>query len=1066
MNTQDIQDIYELSPLQQGMLFHVLYEPESRLYFEQIVIPFEGSVNLQAFADAWNVVVAANTALRTSFHWEETEKPVQVVHKHVTVPVETKELLSLEGPGREAEMDELLAADRQRGFDMQRAPLLRITHLRSGNTSRGLLFSFHHLILDGWSLQMIFRQFSEAYEALCLGQRPVTPQSRPYSDYIRWLQKQDLKAAREYWRKAFAGVDQICRLPSDAGGEVNADAFTELAVELSEEATTGLREFAARHKLTLNTLVQGAWALLVQRLTGCDDVVFGVTVSGRPAELQDVENVVGLFINTVPLRVQVDYDANVANWLSNLQREQFEARQFDYTPLVLIREWIEIAGPGPLFDTLLAFENYPVQAKAMGAAAPATFVERTNYPLSAAVVPGQRLQTRLLYNRTVLSPETVARAGEQFNLILESLSAGDDQRIGSLATLTAKDRELFAALNDTQTDYPSEKTVVDLWHQQVARAPQAIAVEFGSRSLTYLELDRLTNQLAASLRARGVGSESPVGIRIPRSIEFIEAALGILKAGGTYVPLDLAYPPERVDHMLDDLGVRIVLTSAQTPNLAITSAVQMLSVEDLLAPPAAPDSEPLMPASTALNAAYVMYTSGSTGRPKGITITHRGIVSLVQKTNYIDVLKSERIGHMSNCGFDAATFEIWAPLLNGATLVGIDPQVALSPLALAAELRERRISVLFVTTALFNQTIAEAPDAFGSLRVLFFGGEAVDPRSVRAALKAGPPQNLCHMYGPTECTTYATWHRVESLDPQATNIPIGRPVSNTTVYVLNRGLDLVAPGSTGELYIGGEGLARAYNGEPAFTAERFLPDPYSSEPGSRMYRTGDKVRWRLDGSIDFVGRFDSQVKIRGYRIELGEIERRLQEHSQVRQAAAIVRTDNTGDHSLVAYFVPNGALSDDFQHEVRSMLRKYLPEYMLPAVIHPISALPLTEHGKINYHALPVLELAPAEWNTPFLEARNPIEQKLASIWQQVLGRDRVGVNDVFLDIGGHSLRATQLVSRIRREFNIEIQLRTIFEKPTIAELAELLTQDSNLVTAPEAAISRVRRDESRRVRA
>lgn len=1063
MNTQDIQDIYELSPLQQGMLFHVLYEPESRLYFEQIVVPFEGNVNLRAFEEAWNVVVAANTALRTSFHWEETEKPVQVVHKRVTVPVETKELQSIEGPNREAEIDELLAADRQRGFDMQRAPLLRITHLRSGNTSRGLLFSFHHLILDGWSLQMIFRQFSEAYEALCLGRRPEMPQSRPYSDYIRWLQKQDLNAARDYWRKAFAGIDQICRLPSDAGDEVNADAFTEQAVELSEEATTQLREYAARHKLTMNTLVQGAWALLLQRLTGCDDVVFGVTVSGRPAELQDVENVVGLFINTVPLRVRVDYDADAANWLSNLQREQFDARQFDYTPLVLIREWTEIVGPGPLFDTLLAFENYPVQAKAMGAVAPATFVERTNYALSAAVVPGQRLQTRLLYNRTVLAPETVARAGEQFNLILESLSSGDDQRIDSLATLTEKDRGLFAALNDTLTDYASEKTVVDLWREQVALSPQAIALEFGQRELTYLELDRVTTKLATSLRALGVGSESPVGIRIPRSIEFIEATLGILKAGGTYLPLDLAYPPARVDHMLNDLGVRIVLTSAHTPNLPATSGIQMLSVEDLAADQGA---EPVLPASTALNAAYVMYTSGSTGRPKGITITHRGIVSLVQKTNYIDVRKTDRLGHMSNCGFDAATFEIWAPLLNGATVVGIDPQVALSPLALAAELRERRISVLFITTALFNQTIAEVPDAFSSLRVLLFGGEAVDPRSVRAALKAGPPQNLCHMYGPTECTTFATWHRIESLDPHVTNIPIGRPISNTTVYVLSPGLARVALGSTGELYIGGEGLARAYHGEPAMTAERFLPDPYTDRPGSRIYRTGDKVRWHLDGSIDFVGRFDSQVKIRGYRIELGEIERRLQEHGQVRQAAAMVRTDNTGDHSVVAYFVPNGVLADGFQHEVRSMLRKYLPEYMLPAIIHPISALPLNEHGKINYRALPEPEAAPTELNTPFLEARNSIEQKLALIWQQVLGLDRVGVNDVFFDIGGHSLRATQLVSRIRREFSVEIQLRTVFEKPTIAELAELLKQDSNPMSAPEAAITRVRRDESRRVRA
>jgi amino acid adenylation domain-containing protein len=1063
MSTADIEDIYELSPLQQGMLFHVLYEPESRLYFEQILLPFEGFVNQAAFEGAWNRVAANNSALRTSFHWKETEKPVQVVHSRVSVPIETQDLRNNIGD-REAQIESLLDLDRQRAFDIQRAPLLRVTLIRLSSASYRLLFSFHHLILDGWSLQHVFREFSQTYEALCLNKSPIdSAVNRPYSDYIRWLQRQDLDAARRYWREALSGVDRNCRLNFDAELQTGVEAYSEYEIELPEAPTRRLREYGARHALTMNTLAQGAWALLVHRLNGNDDVVFGITVSGRPAELQGVESMVGLFINTVPLRVRIDHNSEIVRWLRALQIQQFAAREFDYSPLVQIREWAEVSEPGPLFDSLLAFENYPVQGAALGTGAAATFVERTNYPLSAAVVPGESVKTRLLYNKA-LTEEAVVAIAEQFNLILEALSSADHLKIGALETMTATERHQFDGLNSTKTAYPADKTVTELWREHVRAFPNNTAVEFGNRKLTYSELDRAATKLGSALGAIGVEKEMPVGVVLKRSIGLVVAVLGILKAGGAYVPIDPAHPPARMDAIAADIGFRFVISSTDTAPEWDGGAAKKLFIEDLIAGISNDTDPDLAGANDPDCAAYVMYTSGSSGAPKGITIPHRAIVRLVRNTNYIEIQSSDRIGHMSNCAFDAATFEIWGALLNGATIVGFEQEAVLSPVDLGREIRERRLSVLFITTALFNQLAAEAPDSFRSLRVLLFGGEAVDPGSVRSVLMSGAPGKLLHVYGPTETTTFATWHPVEHVGLQAKNIPIGRPISNTTAYVLNQSLRPLSLGATGELCIGGPGLARGYHGRADMTAERFVPDPFCGEAGARMYRTGDKVRWRRDGAIEFLGRFDNQVKVRGYRIELGEIERRLQEHDQVRASVVAVRKDSTGDNLLIAYVVPKQEPADGLSQELRNLLRKYLPEYMQPAAICSIPAVPLNRNGKIDYHALPAPDLIRTDLGEAFVAPRNEIERRLAGIWQQVLGLDRIGIYDVFFDIGGHSLRATQLVSRMRREFDAEIELRSVFENPTIAGLAGLLQDSPESETTPIPVIGRVARDDRRRL--
>jgi amino acid adenylation domain-containing protein len=1057
MKSADIENIYELSPLQQGMLFHVLYEPESRLYFEQILLPFEGFVNEEAFGKAWNSVVARHDALRASFHWKQTEKPLQVVHSKVTVPIEIKDLWNTSD--QETQIAALLAADRERGFDIQQAPLLRVLLIRLSSTSYRMLFSFHHLILDGWSLQHVFREFSRTYEALCLNKPAPFMESRSYSDYIHWLQKQDLDAARQYWREALSGIDRSCRANLTDESQTGVEAFTEYATELPVAAMQRLRDYSTRHTLTLSTLVQGAWALLVHWLNGNNQVIFGVTVSGRPADLPGVENMVGLFINTVPLTGRIDPQTEMVAWLQALQKKQFIAREFDYSPLVQIRQWAGINDPSPLFDTLLAFENYPVQSTPLGAVVPATFVERTNYPLSAAVVPGDSLKTRLLYNKA-LTKEAVVAIGEQFKLILEEMCSRDDLKVGDLETMTPTDRDHFRRLNATKSSYPAEKSVTELWREQVACSPNAVAVEFGNQQFTYQELDQQATKVASALRALGVEKESAVGVLLTRSLNFIVAILGILKAGGAYVPIDTAHPPARIDEIATDVGFQFVISASDITHAWEGKTARKLFIEELITSGHANVSDVNDPLSTA----YVMYTSGSSGAPKGIAIPHRAIVRLVRNTNYIELKSDDRIGHTSNCAFDAATFEIWGALMNGARIVVIEQQSVLSPTELGTQIRKRKISVQFITTALFNQVMAEAPDSFRSLRVLLFGGQAVDPSSVRSALLGGFSGNLLHVYGPTEMTTFATWHAVDHVDQDAVNIPIGRPISNTTAYVLNKSLRPVARGGVGELYLGGDGIARGYHGKPARTGERFLPDPFSDVQGARMYRTGDRVRWCLDGGIEFLGRFDGQVKLRGYRIELGEIERRMQQHPKVRASVATTRKDSSGNELLLAYFVPETEESSKgLPEELRELLRKYLPDYMQPAAICSIPALPLNRNGKIDYSALPAVELVRTEYGPQFVAPRNEIEDKLASIWQQVLGVARIGIHDVFFDLGGHSLKATQLVSRIRRELGVEIELRAIFENPTIAALATLLQDGAAKAIPAVAAITPVARDSRRR---
>jgi amino acid adenylation domain-containing protein len=688
----------------------------------------------------------------------------------------------------------------------------------------------------------------------------------------------------------------------------------------------------------------------------------------------------------------------------------------------------------------------------------------------------QGIRGVVVYNTDLFDQATITRMLGHFKTLLEGIVANPQARIADLPLLSAAERhQLLWEWNDTFADYPKNQCIHQLFEEQVEQTPDAIALVFPNikletpdpqpanpqpstpTQLTYRELNNRSNQLAHHLQKLGVGKEVLVGICLERSVEMIVGLLAILKAGGAYVPLDPSYPSERLSFMLEDAQVPVLLTQQHLVERFGSHKSTVVCLDTDWEAIARASEENLTSSVTSDNLAYVIYTSGSTGKPKGVAVPHKAVNRLVFNTNYIQLDPSDKIAQVSNTSFDAATFEIWGALLHGAKLVGISRDVTLSPHDFALQLRQQDITVLFLTTALFQQIARDVPHAFESLRYLLFGGEAVDPRWVKKVLKKGSPQQLVHVYGPTENTTFSSFYWVQDIPEAATSIPIGRPITNTQIYLLNEQLQPVPIGVAGELYIGGDGLARGYLNRPELTAERFIPNPFLGtsladvQPGTRLYKTGDLARYQPDGNIEFLGRLDDQVKIRGFRIELGEIEAFLNQHPAVRETVVIVQEDIPGDKHLVAYIVPNpeqlkveGGNIEGSQEQLtnlqpanlRQFLKDKLPSYMVPSAYMVLNSLPLTPNGKVDRRVLPAVDTLSLDTKEDYVAPRTTVEEELAGIWAKVLGKQQVGIHENFFELGGHSLLATQLTSRIRDAFNVELPVRILFEAPTVAMLA------------------------------
>jgi amino acid adenylation domain-containing protein/non-ribosomal peptide synthase protein (TIGR01720 family) len=1025
-----IEDLFPASPMQQGMIFHSLRDPGSGVYVEQLRLRLGPDLDPEAFERAWPRVVDRHPALRTAFFWSGLERPLQVVGSGVRIPWER----------RRGGWSDLLAwqeEDRRRDFDLSRPPLARAVLFDLADAGAeegyGFLWSYHHALLDGWSLPVLLRDLFALYQEEAGQGRTELDAVKPFRDYIAWLEGQDLAAAEAFWRRALAGFSAPTPLGIDrpAGSRAAAPGSHAARASLAPPATQGLRNLARSLGVTLNTVVQGAWALLLHRYSGEEDVVFGAVTGGRSAPLPGIESIVGLFINTLPARVRVERSALLGPWLRELQERQAEALQYEYSPLAEIRAWSEVPAGRPLFESLLAFENYPVDEAVQERAGQGLglddveVTEQLDSPLSLLATPGGRLSLTLLHDPQRIEAPDAVRLLRHLEGLFEALPAGSDRTLGALPVLTPAERqELLADWNDTARATPWTGTAVHrLFEARVDRSPDAVALVFGGEPLTYRELDRRANRLAHRLRSLGIEAEARVGILLERSIDLVAGVLGVLKAGGAYVPLDPAYPAERLELMACDAGIRVLLTSASRAGDLPLADVTVLRVDADREAIAARSPERLEGICDPEQLAYVIYTSGSTGRPKGVQISHGALANfLASMAAQPGLEERDTLVAVTSLSFDIAGLEIYLPLLIGARLVLASREEATDGARLRDLLAASGATALQATPATWRLLLDAGWAGSPDLKALC-GGEALPP--ALAAEIRRRTASLWNVYGPTETTIWST------LDPvEEGSVSIGRPIDNTQAYLLDRWGEPVPPGAPGELLLGGLGVARGYLGRPDLTAERFIPDPFGATPGARLYRTGDLVRCRPDGKLEFQGRADHQVKIRGFRIEPGEVEAVLESHPGVRETAVVAREDTPGDLRLVAYFVPREDAADEAG--LRRFLEGRLPRHMVPALFVRLEELPRLPNGKLNRKALPALE---ARGRTAGTAPRTPLEELIAGLFTEVL-RLEPGVEDSFFDLGGHSLSAVQLAARLHAALGVDLPVRTVFDTPTVAGLA------------------------------
>ncbi len=1041
MDMKSVEDFYPLSPMQQGMLFHSLYAPESGVYFEQLSCTLRGDLETLAFERAWQRVVDRHPVLRTAFVGEGLKEPVQVVRRQVKMPIEQQDWRGLSPAEQSSRLEAFLQAERRRNFVLSEPPLMRLALFCLAEDVYQFVWSHHHLLLDGWSVPMLLQEVMALYEAFRRGDDFHPPPRRPYRDYIVWLRRQDLSRAETFWRKTLEGF--IAPTPLVVGRPIEGlvgqeERYDEQDTRLSAATTAALQSLARQHGLTLSTLVQGAWALLLSRYSDEEDVVFGATVSGRPADLPESELMIGLFINTLPVRVQIASDAPVVDWLQGLQVELVQMRQYEYSPLVQIHGWSQVPRGVPLFESILVFENYPVDTAMREQEGSLTVeklhsFEQTNYPLTVVAGPGEELLLRIVYDCRRFEADTIGRMLGHLGALLDGIAADPGGPVSALPLLTQAERpQLLATWNDTNKLYPLDGCVHELFEAQVGRQPDAIAVTFNGESLSYAELNRQANRLAHYLRKLGVGPEVLVGLCVEPSWAMVVGALGILKAGGAYVPIDPSYPEERLSFVLEDTRSPVLLTQARlTPKLPL-NRVRVICLDRDWGAIAEESAQNPMSGVAVQNLAYVIYTSGSTGRPKGVQIGHAGLLNLVFWHRRVFVVSQEtRATQIAGPGFDASVWEVWPYLTAGASIHIPSDEIRALPDKLRDWLVSEAITISFLPTPLAESIILLDWSSGSALQTLLTGGDKLYGYPSPKLLF-----ELVNNYGPTEDSVVTTSGPVPAKDRADMAPSIGCPIDNTQVYVLDSHLRPVPVGVPGELHIGGVGLSRGYLDRPELTGEKFIPHPFSGEPGARLYKTGDLVRYRADGNLEFLGRIDHQVKIRGLRIELGEIEVVLRGHPAVREVAVLAWEEVDGDKRLVAYLVPDQYLAPSVS-ELRDFLKKKLPAYMIPSAFIMLEALPLTPNGKVDRKALPAPEPAGFGLEAAYVAPRTPEEEIVASLWAGVLGIERVGVHDNFFELGGHSLLATQLISRVRKTFQVEVPLRDLFEAPTVAGLVQ-----------------------------
>lgn len=1068
----DIEAVCRLTPLQEGILFHAIDDKTSANYIVQYTASVEASVDVDRLETAWRQAVSSHAALRTCFVWETTDHPMQIVRRKATVDVRRLDLRQAADADRKQRVEAFLAGDRQTAFNLRKAPLIRVALIQLDQAQSLFVLTYHHIILDGWSLYALLGEVRERYAGGEAGSDGASrPPAAQFPDFIAWQAAQNAGRARGWWKERLAGFrapTSAALFRPEAGVLDGAEDYGETCLSIDGERTARLRALARKNRLTMGTLLQGVWSIILSRYAGERDVVFGSTVSVRPAEIEKVETMLGLLINTLPVRVDVDPEAEVWQWLREQQQLAAEARVHAYCGLTDVQKCSELPPGTPLFDNIIVIENLPSRDAAAPEAAltygDEKLASNTNYPLTLVVFPGDVIEVTAQFQTSRFDEKSIARMLGHFECCLLSLLDGAECSLSDLPIITQAEKDdIRRWLAPVPVSSEAGGTIHESFRQQAQRSPDAVAVQCDDAKLTYAELERRSSLLAANLADRGLGDGDLIGVCMDKSVDLLVAILGVLKSGAAYVPLDPAYPESRLAFILEDTRAKAVVVDDNGAGRLPRSAAEAIRVGDVRADgtTAGLKTAPARPAGSD-SVAYVIYTSGSTGKPKGVRVTHANVLRLFTATEHWFGFGPADVWTLYHSyAFDFSVWEMWGALLHGGRLVVVPYWVSRSPQAFHELLAREEVTVLNQTPSAFKQLIQVDADArvseTASLRWIIFGGEALELDSLRPWMERHGDEKpqLINMYGITETTVHVTYRRITQQDvEQAAGSVIGVPIPDLQVYVLDQGLQMCPLGVVGEIFVGGAGVASGYLNRPELTAARFIDHLAEAGRPGRFYRSGDLARVLPTGDLEYLGRADDQVKINGFRIELGEIEHHLGCSADVRDCVVTARDDK--DHRrLVAYVIPAGGSRIDAQ-KLREFLQSRVPAHCIPAAFVEMSEFRLTRNGKIDRRALPAPDFGSPETASEFVAPANETERAIAGVWCDVLGVERVSVTDSFFHLGGDSILSIRTISKMRRA-GISTTPKQLFEHPTVRALAQVATPaGSSSQARPERSVGAV----------
>ncbi|SYX84223.1 non-ribosomal peptide synthetase [Paenibacillus alvei] len=1036
----NVKNIYPLAPMQEGMLYHALTD-EQDTYIKLSCFQVEGHIDLEMLDQAFNMVIDRHDILRTVFDYSSFQQNMQVVYRKRTAAVEYIDITN-QGEDNEAYLEHLISQYRARRFDLSKDVLLRIVLVRMQENRYSMIFHLHHILMDGWCNSLILIELFKIYNEIKHGIPASLNEVVPYSTYIDWLKNKDINEAKAYWKDYLHDCKEVTSIPFEREHKTNEVINKEMALELDEERLSSIMRIAQDSRVTVNTVIQSIWAILLSKFNNTDDIVYGYVVSGRNAEIEGVEVIPGLFINTVPLRVKFTDNLQYPDLVKQITNTTLQNNKHDFVSLAEIQNLSEVKSD--LIRSLLVFENYPIDEKQLNEeilknndlkilnsvfVLPHQLIEGSNYNITLVVNQDEKMTINFVYNENALVEADMSKIIRTFDAIVNQIIENRHVRVDDVEIIDDREKHhILHMLNDTRSNYPKDKTIIQLLEEQAERVPQHIALRFQDEQITYQELNERANRLAHYVRKMGVGNNVIVGIMGERSVETVIGIVGVLKAGGAYLPIDPKYPVERMRTLLADSNTGMLL--AQSSHMEalhhFDNHIDIVLTDRIAVELSSESSDNPLLINSPSDLAYVMYTSGSTGRPKGVMVEHQSVVRLVQNTNYIEFVEGDRILQTGAMVFDASTFEIWGALLNGIELVLVDEHILLHAERLGEEISKNQITTMWLTSPLFNQLVQQDVTIFKGLKHLIVGGDALSWEHINQVRQAHQGLKLINGYGPTENTTFSTSYVIE--EEFGSSIPIGKAISNSKAYIVDRHHHLQPIGVAGELCVAGDGLARGYVNNPELTAEKFVPNPF--EAGARMYKTGDLARWLPDGNIEYLGRIDEQVKIRGFRIEPSEIAQQLLLHEQIQDAIVVAQIGEDGQAYLCAYIVSEMELSAS---ALRNHVSTSLPSYMIPSYFVQMDRLPLTPNGKVDRKALPEPDgevVTGAEYAAP----RNDMERAIAQVWEKILGVKNVGLNDDFFALGGDSIKAIQAIAQMsNRGYSFEI--KDLMGNPRIKDL-------------------------------